>query len=152
VAKAAAQGGCLVDPWPSGPSKFSQAVAKAAFTHNYASVWGYLHPKLQKAVSESAWQSCQKHNPIASPGVKIGSVRVADSKPVPIALPLLGKQKIRAVTLQVLVTVGGGGQQVAIEYAYWVQDKGNWKAVWLPDVYSLYKSGKCDSGTQRGLY
>jgi hypothetical protein len=152
-AKAAAQGGCLVDPWPSAPNKLSQAVAKAAFTHNFTAIWSYLHPKLQKAISETAWQSCQKRNPIASPGVKIGKVSIADSKPVPIVLPLLGKQKLRAITLQVLFTApGGGGQQIAIEYAYWIQDKGNWKAVWLPEVYSLYKSGKCDTGTTRGLY
>jgi hypothetical protein len=152
-AKAAAQGGCLVDPWPSGPSKFSQAVAKAAFSHNYGAVWGYLHPKLQKAISEAAWQKCQQRNPIASPGVKIGQVRIADSKPVPIALPLLGKRTMRTILLQVLFTApGGGGQQIAIQYAYWIQDKGNWKAVWLPEVYSLYKSGKCDTGTTRGLY
>jgi hypothetical protein len=151
--KAAEQGGCLIDPWPSGPSKNSTAVAKAAFARQYTAVWNYLHPKLQQAVSESAWQSCQKRYPLSSPGVKIKSVRVADSKPVPVSLPLLGKAKIRAVTLQVLFTTpASASMQVALEYAYWINDKGNWKAVWLPDTYDLYKSGKCDSSQTRGLY
>jgi hypothetical protein len=142
-----------MEPWPSQPNKFSQAVAKAAFTRNYTAVWGYLHPKLQKAISETSWQNCQKRNPVASPGVKISSVRIADSRGVPTSLPLLGKQKLRTITLQVLFTApGGGGQQIAIQYAYWIQDKGNWEAVWLPEQYSTYKSGKCDTGTTRGLY
>jgi hypothetical protein len=152
LAKAVAQGGCLIDPWPSGPSKGSQAVAKAIFGHKYTTAWGYIHPKLQKAIPESAWLSCQKKNPVASPGVKIGQVRIADSRGVPIALPLLGKQRVRTVLLQVLFTTPGSGQQVAVQYAYWVQDKGNWKAVWLPEQYQAYKSGRCDSGPQRGLY
>jgi hypothetical protein len=153
LAKAVAQGGCILDPWPGAPSKFSQVVAKAAFTHNYDTVWKYLHPTLQKAVSESSWQACQKKYPLSSPGVKIGRIRVADSKPVPTVLPLLGKRKMRAITLQILFTApGNGAQQVALEYAYWIQDKGNWKAVWLPDTYQLYKSGKCDTTQTRGLY
>jgi hypothetical protein len=149
--KAALQGGCLVDPWPAAPSKNSTAVAKAIFAHKFASAWTYVHPKLQKAISESKWESCQKRNPVASPGVKIRQVKIADSKPVPMSLPLLGKQKIRAVTVWILFSVSGS-QQIATQYAYWVQDKGNWKMVWLPDQYSLYKSGKCDTGQTRGLY
>jgi hypothetical protein len=145
--------GCLLNPWPSGPSKGSAAVAKAAFTHNYATVWSYLHPSLQKAVSQSKWQACQKKYPLSSPGVKIKSIKVADSEPTPITVPLLGAQTVRTVTLQVLFTTPASkGTQAALEYAYWVQDKGNWKAVWLPSQFQLYKSGQCDTGETRGLY
>jgi hypothetical protein len=150
---AAMQGGCVLDPVPSAPSTYSQALAKAAFAHDYAGIWSYLHPKLQSAVSEKSWENCQKRNPVASPGIKIKQVKIADSRRVPMTLPLLGKQKTRAVTVWVLFTAPGlDGQQIAIQYAYWVQDRGNWKAVWLPEVYSTYKSGKCDSGQQRALY
>jgi hypothetical protein len=145
--------GCLADPWPSGPSKNSAAVAKAAFTHDYTKVWKYLHPSLQKAVKQASWQACQRRYPLSSPGVKIKSVRVADSKPTPFSLPLLGPQQVRTVTLQVLFTSPAAkGEQVALEFAYWVKDKGNWVAVWLPDQFNLYKSGKCDTGETRGLY
>ena len=145
--------GCLLNPWPSGPSKNSTAVAKAAFTHDYATVWKYLHPSLQKAVSHSNWQSCQKRYPLSSPGVKIKSVKVANSVPTPFSLPVLGSQQVQTVTLQVLFTSPAArGPQVALEYAYWVKDHGNWVSVWLPDQFNLYHSGKCDTGETRGLY
>src|SRR3954468_1806151 len=116
--------GCLVDPWPSKPNAFSRAVATAIFTHNFAGAWRYLHPKLQQAISQQKWTNCQKRNPVASAGVKIGQVRVADSKPVPTSLPLLGKRQMRAITLQVLFKApGSSAQQIAIQYAYWIQDK-----------------------------
>ena len=73
------------------PSKFSAIVAKAAFTHDYDTVWTYLNPSLQTAVSQKKWQACQKRYPLSSPGVKIKSVKVADSRPVPISLSLFGK-------------------------------------------------------------
>ena len=79
--------------------------------------------------------------------------KVADSKQVPVVLPVLGKSTIRAVTLQVLFTSpAGNGLQIALEYAYWVKHKGKWSAVWLPETYDLYKSGKCDTSQTRGLY
>jgi hypothetical protein len=85
--------------------------------------------------------------------VKIHSVKVADSKPVPISLPLFGQVKLRMVTLQVLFsTRAASGTQAALEYAYWLNSKGKWTAVWLPDTFQLYKDGKCDTGQTRGLY
>jgi hypothetical protein len=151
--QAAAQGGCLLDPWPADPSKFSAIVAKAAFKHDYATVWKYLNTTLQGSVSQKHWTACQRRHPLSSPGVKIQSVKVADSKPVPITLSPFGQVKLRMVTLQVLFTSpAGGGQQAALEYAYWLNSKGKWSAVWLPDTYQLYKSGKCDAGQLRGLY
>jgi hypothetical protein len=146
--------GYLTDPWPAIPNDYSKAVAKAAFAHNYGAIWAYLAPSYQKAVSESRWQKCQKQNPVAPPGVKIKSVKVANSQPVPIALPLLGHASVRTVTLQILFTRAGSGDQIALQYAYWIKNsKGQWVAVWLPSVYAQYKSGGCDpGGPARGLY
>jgi len=151
--KAAALGGCLVDPWPKDPSKYSTIVAKAAFTHDYATVWKYLNPSLQGAGSQKRWQACQKRYPLSSPGVKIRSVKVADSRPVPVSLPPFGNVKLRMVTLQVLFTSPvSKTEQAALEYAYWLNSNGKWTAVWLPSTFELYKSGKCDTGELRGLY
>ena len=123
------------------------------FAHGYGTVWSYLHPVYQKAVSEARWRACQRTNPVAAPGVKINKVNVADSRLVPVVLPLLGHKNIREVTLQVLFTSSASnGLQVALEYAYWVKEKGKWVAVWLAPTYSLYKSGQCDPAATRGLY
>jgi hypothetical protein len=143
--------GARMEPWPVIPSQYSTAVAKAAFTHNYATVWGYLHPSLQKAVSQSSWEGCQKKYPLASPGVKINSVKVADSKKLPVVLPLLGHTTMRVISLQVLFTTSGT-EQAALEYAYWVKYKGKWEAVWLPETFALYKAHRCDTSQGRGLY
>ena len=154
VAEAAAQGGCLLDPWPGVPSAYSTAVAKAAFAREYGTIWGYVAPIYQKAVSESRWQACQKQNPVAPPGVKIKSVKVADSKSVPVVLPLLGQVTVRTVTVQIVFTRVGSGEQIALQYAYWIKNpQGKWFAVWLPAVYTKYKNGNCDAGgPARGLY
>jgi len=146
-------GGCLVDAWPTDPSKYSSIVAKAAFSHDYNTVWKYLNPALQSAVSQKHWTACQKHNPLSSSGVKIKSVRVADSRPLPATVPPFGPVKLRMVTVQVLFTSpASGSEQAAVEYAYWLNSKGKWTAVWLPSTFDLYKSGKCDTGELRGLY
>jgi hypothetical protein len=146
-------GGCLVDAWPTDPSNYSAIVAKAAFTHDYNTIWKYLNPTLQGAVSQKHWTACQKHNPLSSPNVKIKSIRVADSRPLPATVPPFGPVRLRMVTLQVLFTSpSAGGEQAAEEYAYWLNSKGKWTAVWLPATFDLYKSGKCDTGELRGLY
>ena len=41
------------------PSNFSAIVAKAAFTHDYGTVWSYLNPSLQTAVSQKKWQAAR---------------------------------------------------------------------------------------------
>jgi hypothetical protein len=146
-------GGSAADPWPAIPNAYSAILATAAFKHNYATVWGYIAPTYQSAVSESRWQACQQRNPVAPPGVKIRSVRVADSRKVPVQLALLGRQNVRDVSLQVLFS-RGGTEQAALLDAYWLQNKkGKWVAVWLPAVFAKYKAGGCDViGPARGLY
>ncbi len=152
-AGAAPAPGSLADPWPALPLKYSTIMAKAAFKHDYETVWSYLSPTYQSAVSQSRWLACQKQNPVAPPGVTIKSVKVADSTRVPVNLPLLGHQSLRQVSLQVLFS-RGGSQQIALAYAYWIKNnKGKWVAVWMPPVYAKYKSGGCDPlGPARGLY
>src|ERR1051325_8272900 len=138
---------------PKIPSDYSRAVAKAMFAHGYDTAWSYLHPLFQKAVSEARWRTCQRTSPVAPPGVKISKVNVADSRVVPIRLPLLGLKSTQQVTLQVLFTSSAGnGLQVALEYAYWVKEKGKWFAVWLAPTYELYKAGECGTPLARGLY
>ena len=146
-------GGAPADAWPPVPSKDSTLLAKAAFTHDYNTIWSYISPMYQTAVPESHWLACQKQNPVAPPGVKINRVRVADSTRVPVNLPLLGTQSVRDVSMQVIFT-RGGSQSIALVDAYWFENnKGEWVAVWLPSVFAKYKSGGCDViGPSRGLY
>jgi hypothetical protein len=138
---------------PTLPSTYSKALAKASFTHDYDTVWGYLHPTLQKAIDEGRWKACQRKYPVAGRSLTINKINVADSKNVPVVIPLLGNVNVRVVSLQVLYTTPGAGMQAALTYAYWRKVGKKWYAVWLPETYALYKGGKCDTsiGT-RGLY
>lgn len=138
---------------PKIPSDYSRSLAKAMFAGGYDTAWAYLHPILQRAVSEARWRACQRTSPVAPPGVKISKLNVADSRLVPIRLPVLGLRNVEEVTLQVLFTSSASsGLHVALEYAYWVEEKGKWFAVWLTPSYQLYKAGQCDTPLARGLY
>jgi hypothetical protein len=149
---AAASAGAMVKP-PAIPIANAKAVAKAAFTGDYNTIWNYISPQYQTSISHSHWLSCQKRNPVAPPNVKVDRIAIASSGNVPVALPKFGSQKVFEVQMQVLFT-RGGAQSAALVYAYWFHNNQNkWVAVWLPTVYSTYASGGCDPvGPARGLY
>ena len=138
---------------PAIPTANSKTLAKAAFTGDYSTVWNFLSPQYQSAVSHSHWLSCQKKNPVAPPGLVINRIAIAESGNVPMSLPKFGDQQVFEVQLQVLFT-RAGSESAALVYAYWLHNAaGKWVAVWLPSVYSKYKSGGCDpAGPARGLY
>jgi hypothetical protein len=138
---------------PAVPTRNSKLLAKAAFTRDYNTVWKYISPVYQGAVSRSKWLSCQKSNPVAPPGVKINSVSIAQWGDVPMNLTKYGTKDVFQVQLQVIFT-RAGSKSADVVFAYWLQDKNKkWVAVWLPTVYAKYKSGGCDQvGQTRGLY
>jgi hypothetical protein len=150
---AAAASASAMVKMPAVPTRNSKALAKAAFTGDYSTVWNFLSPQYQDAVSHSKWLSCQKHNPAAPPGVTINKISVAQSGNLPVKLAKFGNQKVFEVQLQVLFS-RGGGQSVDLVFAYWFHTSSDkWVAVWLPNVYSKYKSGACDPvGPTHSLY
>jgi hypothetical protein len=137
---------------PTFPTANSKILAKAAFTHDYDTVWNYLSPEYRAAVSHSKWLSCQKQNPVAPAGVTVKRISVSTAGNIPISLPQFGPQKVLQVQMQVLFT-RQGADSAALVSAYWFHTvKNKWFAVWLPAVYSKYKSGGCDPlGLTRGL-
>jgi hypothetical protein len=140
---------------PAIPTKNSKVLAKAAFARDYNTVWNYISPVYQGAVSHSKWLSCQKKNPIAPAGLKINRVTIAQSGNIRTSLAGgLGTKQVFEVQLQVLFARAGSPQEAALVFAYWLKNSsGKWVAVWLPPVYSKYKSGGCDpAGPSRGLY
>jgi hypothetical protein len=118
------------------------SIAKAAFARNYDLVWGYLDPTYQKAVTETHWRTCQVSHPAAPPDITITKVSVADTTDLPVVLPLLGHRTVQEIELQVEFK-SSAGTQYAVEYTFWLHEKGIWRAVWLADEYAAYKSGKC---------
>ena len=130
--------------WPAAAVRLAKDVAHASFAHDYARVWGYLHPKYQQAVSEPAWTRCQRAHPSAPPSVKITQVAIAQASNFPVALPLLGRQNLQEIQLLVrFSTSAAQGVQSAILYTFWLREGHDWHAVWLADEYQAYKSGKC---------
>jgi hypothetical protein len=145
-----------MDAQPKGPTvplTNSKALARAAFKGDYETVWNFLSPGYKGAVSHSKWLACQKKNPVAPPGVTINKISIANQTKVPVNLPMFGSQQVQDIFMQVIFT-RGGTQSAAVVNAYWFLNKdGKWVAVWLPSVYSKYKSGGCDPyGPTRGLY
>ena len=140
--------------WPPVASQLSKNVAKASFARAYDTVWPYLHPAYQKAISQSRWRGCQRSHPAAPTGVTIQKIAVVGSSKVPVKLPLIGASSVQAVTLRIQFTSPAtSGTQYGLEYTYWIKQNGKWLAVWLPDEYSSYKSGKCYLTPQGpGLY
>jgi hypothetical protein len=146
--------GCPASPAPPVASQLAKNVAKASFGRQYKTVWSYLHPTYQKAISQSHWQRCQGAHPTAPRSVTIKKISIADSTPVPVNLPLLGPQKVQEVSLQVqFKTPATRGLQLALEYTFWLKQNGKWLAVWPAEEYSALKAGKCYLTPQGpGLY
>jgi hypothetical protein len=138
---------------PAVPIAGSKVVAKAAFSNDYNTIWTFISPQYQSAVSHPHWLSCQKKNPVAPPGVRLDRIVVAGSEDIPMRLPQLGAQTVFEVQMQVFYT-RQGSQGLALVNVYWFHNGQNkWGIVWLPSIYAKYKSGGCDvAGPTRGLY
>jgi hypothetical protein len=137
-------GGEPVVALPPVAAQLAKNIAKASFARKYPAVWTYLHPSYQEAVSQAHWQRCQGAHPAAPRSVKVTRVDIATFSQLPTSLPLLGKQKIEEIQLQVQFrSPAASGSQYAVEYTFWLKQGNTWHAVWLPDEYSAYKTGKC---------
>lgn len=122
----------------------SETIAKAVFSRHFSTVWNLIEPSYRKGVNETRWQSCVSELVHQSGTYDLKSVKVADTKRLHSTLPLLGSVVLIDVGLQVLYTEPGSKTLQAGElYAYWVKQKGQWHAVWLPSVLSAYRAGKC---------
>jgi hypothetical protein len=139
---------------PTIPSANSKALVKASLARDYGTVWGYLHPRLQKAIDVKRWTTCQRRYPVAPANLTIKKINIAGSRKAPVAIPLLGTVSVRVVTLQFQYTSpAAAGLQFAVAYAFWVQSGKKWYAVWLADTYDQYKAGKCSVAPEtRALY
>jgi hypothetical protein len=125
-------------------SVYSGRLAKAAFSHQYRTVWNFIEPVYRNHVKQSLWQHCVAALVGQSGSIKIKRISVSGARRLPSTLPLLGKVTLVDVTLQVLYTLPGERTlQAGVLFAYWVRSKGRWYAVWLPTQYSAYKAGKC---------
>ena len=130
--------------WPAVAAQLAKNIAKDSFAHDYARVWGYLHPTYQKAVAQSHWQACQKSHPAAPRNITITRVAVAQANELPVDLSLLGHQNVQEIQVYVQYkTPALAGSQVAVLYTFWLKQGGKWQAVWLGDEYQAYKSGSC---------
>jgi hypothetical protein len=130
--------------WPAVAAQLAENIARDSFAHDYARVWGYLHPAYRSAVSQSRWQACQRSHPAAPPNIKITRVAVAQASQLPIDLSLLGRQNVQEIQLYVQYRNPNlAGPQVAVLYTFWLKRGKTWEAVWLSDEFDALKAGKC---------
>src|SRR5439155_18542408 len=87
--------------WPAVAAQLAKNIARASFAHDYDRVWGYLHPTLREAVSESHWRRCQGSHPAAPRNVTITKVAIASATQLPIQLSLLGRRNVQEIQLLV---------------------------------------------------
>jgi hypothetical protein len=130
--------------WPSVAAQLAKNIAKDSFAHNYAKVWGYLHPTYQHAISQSSWNKCQRSHPSVPSNDVITKVSVANATELAVNLSLLGRRNLQEIQLVVRFnTPAAAGPQLALLYTFWLKEGTTWRAVWLSDEYQAYKAGTC---------
>jgi hypothetical protein len=130
--------------WPSVAAQLAKNIAKVSFAHDYARVWGYLHPTYRQAISQSHWNRCQGSHPTVPRSVVVTKVSVANATELAVNLSLLGRRNVQEIELVVrFKTPAAAGPQLAIVYTFWLKEGTTWRAVWLSDEYRAYKAGTC---------
>ncbi len=127
---------------------YSEALAKAVFARHFTTVWKFIDPRYQGAISESRWEKCVSRLAASTASYDIKRISVSGDRRLPSILPLLGKVTVVDVSVQFLYTLPGSRTlNAGVLYAYWVKQNGKWHAVWLPTQYASYKAGQCASSS-----
>ena len=110
----------------------------------YGKVWGKLHPRYQKVTTRAFWESCQRTKDGDAAGLVVHSVRATNEYADEIRFPLLGTQKVRAVTLEMRYSHPLLGKNRKLtDTVYAVRWGATWKALWEPTTHSAYAKHRC---------
>jgi hypothetical protein len=143
VAAIATTGAPAVAGNPSGnPRDLALAIAKWNLAGQYGRVWQTLEPRYRRVVPRPVWEACQRRNAKRLEGAQVSGVKVTDSYPDVITLPLLGRKHVVAVTSQATVEIAGQRRTVT-GTSYYAKVGGRWYALWQPETFRAYKARRC---------
>ena len=126
------------------PRSLAVQVVKWNFLAQYGRIWELLHPRYQAVTTRTFWEACKRKN--APVGIRMQSIKALGSYPDTITLPLLGRIKVTAVTLELRYTHPAiKGVQKAGDTTYWIRYHGTWKGLWRLADYQAYSHHRCPS-------
>jgi hypothetical protein len=125
---------------PDEPGKLAQAALQAQILGQYGRQWQILHPRQRAAFRRAAWERCQRrsHATDVALNMQPDDVRVVDEYDDVVTFPLLGRQKVRAVTLQVAL-----GKRKIADTVYTGRYRGKWYGLIAGDHFRAYRAGRC---------
>jgi hypothetical protein len=138
---------------PAGPSRASLvkyddvkalqvALTWANVRGQYGKVWPLLHPRHQHVTTRTFWEECQRRNARKSAGVEWLSIRATDAYADTISLPLVGRVRIVAVSMEAKIDYLGVKRTIR-DTVYWAKVSGKWRGLWKPETYRAYQAHRC---------
>lgn len=110
----------------------------------YGKVWSKLHPRYQRVTTRAFWESCQRKEAKDTAGLEVHSLTAIEEHPDIVTLPLLGKLKVRAVTMEMRYSHPLlGNNKKLTDTVYAVKWGTTWKGLWKPESYAAYAKRRC---------
>jgi len=124
------------------PKSLVREVTNANFRGQYGKIWPSLHPRYRAVTTRAFWESCQRKRADARAGVEVLSVKVSETYPDRITLPLLGRVAVTAVSVELRVNYLGEPSTVR-DTLYVMKVSGTWFGLWDPETYRAYRAKRC---------
>jgi hypothetical protein len=110
----------------------------------YGTGWGKLHPRYQKVTTRAFWEYCQRIRDRDAAGLVVHAVKATNEYAAELKFPLLGTQKVRAVTLEMRYSHPLVGKNRKLTDTVWVVRWGaTWKVMWETTTYGAYAKHRC---------
>ena len=138
----------LVGPLSASPAKYDDvkrlqvALTWANIRGQYGKVWPLLHPRYQRVATRSFWEACQRKRARATAGVEWLSIRATDAYDDRVTLPLLGRVRVVAVSMEAKIDYLGTKRTIR-DTVYWMKGGDEWLGLWAPETYRAYKAHRC---------
>ena len=124
------------------PKSLTLEVTNANLRGQYGKVWPRLHPRYRAVTTRSFWESCQRKRGSDRAGAEFLSLKVTETYPDRITLPLLGRLGVTAVSIEARVKYLGETTTVR-DTVYVTKVSGTWFGLWDPETYRSYKAKRC---------
>ncbi len=82
-------------------------MTNASLRGQYGKVWPSLHPRYRAVTTRSFWEACQRKQANARGGIDLLSVKVTETYPDRVTLPLLGPVRVTAVSVELKAAILG---------------------------------------------
>lgn len=129
----------------SGPGSIVLEVVSANLRGQYGKVWATLHPRYRKVTTRAFWEGCQRKIAADRAGVEFRSVKVIETYPDRVTLPVLGSVRVTAVTVEAKVEYLGKARTIT-DTVYVTKVGSRWYGLWEPETYRAYKAKRCPTG------